>query len=300
MGLFIPEGTAPATPAAGIVVLYAKADGFLYSKDDAGTETLVAALAGTALTSDGLDQFAATTSAELRGVLSDETGGGLAVFNDTPTISALVLAAGDSTPNDAPVKMTSGALLAAVEAGTLEYLSGIFYATQDTTLGRGQNVVEQIFRLTADGAAVGPAIAEPFGANSAVPLEANSVYEIIADISYLKTTAGTIVYTLTGSGNMLNLVGDWQSSVITGMAAAGAIAGAAAIGTAVSLLALPATGSNTTAVNHKAKVRFIVETDGAINVRLRVTNSAGTMTLRRGSMLTVRKLPAGNVGTFVA
>jgi hypothetical protein len=35
------EGAAPATPAAGTVVQYAKADGLLYSKDDAGVETLV-------------------------------------------------------------------------------------------------------------------------------------------------------------------------------------------------------------------------------------------------------------------
>jgi hypothetical protein len=41
---------------------------------------------GLAVTSSSLAQFAATTSAELRGVLSDETGGGLAVFNDSPTI----------------------------------------------------------------------------------------------------------------------------------------------------------------------------------------------------------------------
>jgi len=35
------EGAAPATPASGKVVIYAKSDGLLYSKDDAGTETLV-------------------------------------------------------------------------------------------------------------------------------------------------------------------------------------------------------------------------------------------------------------------
>lgn len=35
------EGAAPATPAASKVRLYAKADGLLYSKDDAGTETAV-------------------------------------------------------------------------------------------------------------------------------------------------------------------------------------------------------------------------------------------------------------------
>lgn len=35
------EGSAPATPAANRVVTYAKADGLMYSKDDAGVETLM-------------------------------------------------------------------------------------------------------------------------------------------------------------------------------------------------------------------------------------------------------------------
>ncbi len=35
------EAAAPGTPAAAIVRLYAKADGLLYSKDDAGAETVV-------------------------------------------------------------------------------------------------------------------------------------------------------------------------------------------------------------------------------------------------------------------
>jgi len=35
------EGSAAATPDAGEVVIYAKTDGLLYSKDDAGAETLV-------------------------------------------------------------------------------------------------------------------------------------------------------------------------------------------------------------------------------------------------------------------
>lgn len=37
--LIYAEGAAPATPAANTVVQYAKADGKLYSKDDAGVET---------------------------------------------------------------------------------------------------------------------------------------------------------------------------------------------------------------------------------------------------------------------
>lgn len=37
----VPEQAAPSTPESAYVALYAKSDGLLYSKDDAGTETLV-------------------------------------------------------------------------------------------------------------------------------------------------------------------------------------------------------------------------------------------------------------------
>jgi hypothetical protein len=40
------EAAAPATPAASRVVVYAKADGLMYSKDDAGVETLMSGGAG--------------------------------------------------------------------------------------------------------------------------------------------------------------------------------------------------------------------------------------------------------------
>jgi hypothetical protein len=44
--LTFDEGAAPSTPAASDVILYAKTDGLLYSKDDAGTETLVSGGSG--------------------------------------------------------------------------------------------------------------------------------------------------------------------------------------------------------------------------------------------------------------
>ena len=46
---------------------------------------------GDALTSNPLSQFAATTSAQLAGVLSDETGSGAAVFSTSPTLVTPVL-----------------------------------------------------------------------------------------------------------------------------------------------------------------------------------------------------------------
>jgi hypothetical protein len=48
--LLISEGGSTATPAANRVTVYAKSDGLLYSKDDAGTETLVSGGAGSAPT----------------------------------------------------------------------------------------------------------------------------------------------------------------------------------------------------------------------------------------------------------
>lgn len=58
--LIASEGAAPATPAAGTVVLYAKTDGLLYSKDDAGAETPLSAPVLGLLTNAADDTAAAT------------------------------------------------------------------------------------------------------------------------------------------------------------------------------------------------------------------------------------------------
>jgi len=53
----MPEGAAPATPSTGYVSVYAKVDGLLYSKDDAGVET---PLGNTATGTNTGDQIAST------------------------------------------------------------------------------------------------------------------------------------------------------------------------------------------------------------------------------------------------
>jgi hypothetical protein len=42
--IIFAESAAPATPSTGKVTLYAKTDGLLYSKDDAGAESAVGSL----------------------------------------------------------------------------------------------------------------------------------------------------------------------------------------------------------------------------------------------------------------
>lgn len=59
-------------------------DTLLSATTQAGARAAIGAGAGDAVTSGALAQFAATTSAQLRGVLSDETGTGAAVFANSP------------------------------------------------------------------------------------------------------------------------------------------------------------------------------------------------------------------------
>ena len=81
--LTFDEGAAASTPAANKVVLYAKADGLLYSKDDAGTETAVTgggsgstvAAGTTRLTSGDVTGLNSTSFADVTGVTVTVTTG---------------------------------------------------------------------------------------------------------------------------------------------------------------------------------------------------------------------------------
>jgi hypothetical protein len=78
--------------------------GSKFVRDDGSFQTIPGG--GDALTTNPLSQFASTTSAQLRGVLSDETGTGAAVFATSPTLvtpnlgtpSAVVLTNGTGLP----------------------------------------------------------------------------------------------------------------------------------------------------------------------------------------------------------
>ncbi len=215
------------------------------------------------------------------------------------TLTAPIFSAGSATAGSKP-KLTSGTLLTTPEAGALEYDGTAIYGTVDTTNGRAQTCTQQIFRLVANGAAIGPTIADYFGSTSSLPTVTNGVYELTFYLWYLKTTAGTVTYTLTNTQTYTNLVAAWEQSAVGGIAATGAQAMAGIVTTTTAAAALPVTGSLTTAVNHQAVIRAVAECGTAGNIRLRVTSSLGTITPLRGSYYTARRLFAGNVGTFAA
>lgn len=78
---------------------------------------VAAAGGGDALTANPLSQFAATTSAQLRGVLSDETGTGAAVFADSPALTGNPTAPTASPGDNDTTIATTAFVTAAVAAG---------------------------------------------------------------------------------------------------------------------------------------------------------------------------------------
>ena len=169
----------------------------------------------------------------------------------------------------------------------------------NATSGFGAIVGEQTFQLAVNGAAIGPTIADFFGTNSSISLEANSTYQITAYCVFLKTTAGTATWTMTASSAPNRMVGTYLGSPITGIAA-GAVTSGFTGSQAATTAAFPATGSLSTAVNHSFQFTMQVQTNLATNFRLQITNNvSGTATPLAGSYYTVKKI-SGTTGTFVA
>ncbi len=85
------------------------------------TLTLPAATGTVALTSLPLSQFATTTSAQLAGVISDETGSGALVFANTPTFVTPVLGAATATSVFATGSLSGSQLISTVTTGTAPF-----------------------------------------------------------------------------------------------------------------------------------------------------------------------------------
>lgn len=277
MPLLGSNEATPSTPDAGYTAVFINSSKRLSTVDDAAlVRVLVDRDSGETLTNKTL------TSPIL----------------NTPTTTGEVFAAVTATV--APRTDASGTLLTVAALGAHEFDGAAFYQTIDATSGRAQTDNSQIFRLTADGSAIGAAIADYFGANSAFPFVLNSIYLLEFWLFYLKTTAGTVTYTLTNTQTYTNLDAEYFQSAAAGITPNAASTTAGVNKQTTAATALPATASLTTAVEHFCYLKAIAEMGTAGNVRLRVTSSAGTITPRRGSFYKATRLSGANVGTFVA
>ena len=227
-------------------------------------------------------------------------------FSQTSTTGSVqlispTLAAGIATASRAPLKYTSGTNLTTPEAGAKEYDGVVFYSTPNATSGRAYEPSTHIFRLAANGAAIGPAIANFFGATSAINLVASGFYEIEAHCYFLKSTADIVTVTITTSVAPLNLNGVIQTGAVTGGTATGAAQQIALFNSTATGAAFGATGTLTTAVNHYMKISLIVDAAASnSNLRINFTSGTGTVTPLRGSYYKTTRLPAANTGSFAA
>lgn len=89
---------------------------------DAGTDSITinstASGSGDALTTDPLSQFASTTSAQLAGVISDETGSGALVFGTSPSLITPSLGAATATSINSTTIPTSKTLVTTDDIGS--------------------------------------------------------------------------------------------------------------------------------------------------------------------------------------
>lgn len=202
----------------------------------------------------------------------------------------------------APITLTHGTVLSSPTADTIENDAVSFYNTIDTTNGRRAEDDWNYFRLTGSGSGIS-GIADFFGATgSGIPLVANGIYEIEWHCYFSQATAGTATWTIvTATTALANLTAEYNGSNIAGITPVGANQTAAINVTSSSSTAFPASGSEANGATHYFVIHAILKAgNGASNTRLRLTMGAGTATPLINSYFKVRRLPGGNVGTFVS
>jgi hypothetical protein len=244
---------------------------------------------------DGVDPYDAAIATTLY-IENAPFASGLTTITDP---YALYVAAGKTYLGN-QIIMGASTLLSSIVTGAVEYDGAGYFTTGSNVSGRGYSPSVQFFRLTSDGSAIGPSINSYFGSNSTLTFSSSGFYELEATMFFLKTTAGTVTFTMTFSNAPINNDAYYVGTPVGGVGTVGSPQTAAISKSTATAGALPATGSLTTAVDHQYTLRSIFQANASGGtLTIRITSSSGSVTPRIGSYFKLTRLPAVNTGYFV-
>lgn len=199
---------------------------------------------GNAQTADPLSQFAATTSLQLKGVISDETGSGALVFADTPTLVTPVLGAATGTSlqlsgltaseiviTDASKNLVSAAVATYPSLTELTYVKGATSSIQ-TQINAKAALVSPSFTTPSLGVATATSINKV-----AFTAPATSATIVATDGTTTTLSGGT--HSGTNTGDQTNISGN-AATVTTNANLTGPIT---SVGNATSIASQTGTGT---------------------------------------------------------
>ena len=192
-------------PVGDYVVSFNGSTGAItFSNYAASVNGLTGAIVSVGLTSGKLSQFASTTSAELAGVVSDETGsGGVLVFNSSPSITTAINTASASF-NLLNTTATSLFIGSAATTGRIFGYTGTLAATQSVTVA-GANTGVGVNKTVNIGTGS--------GLNGSVTINIGQTPdEGTGIINLLSNTAVSGTLSTTGSISAPNIVNSWNGS----------------------------------------------------------------------------------------
>ena len=140
-----------ASPAGTDVTLTVDASEIMQASGTFNAVTLTENGTGVPNTGDNLSVFAATTSAQLAGVISDEQGSGALVFATTPTLTTPVIGAATGTS-----VVLTGAITSSSATAGIGYATGAGgLVTQITSKSTGVSINKMSGQITMQAAALG-------------------------------------------------------------------------------------------------------------------------------------------------
>lgn len=198
---------------------------------------------GDALTTDPLSQFAATTSLQLKGVISDETGSGALVFADTPTLVTPVLGEATGTGltlsgltaseiviTNGSKKLVSAAVATYPSLTELTYLKGVTSAIQTQLNAKGTGTVTSVAMSVPTGLTISGSPVTTTG-TLAVALDTGYVIPLQATLDGYVKTDQTVGQTIGLTGARLTKL--WATDITVTNAITGSVTGNAGTATAL-------------------------------------------------------------------